>query len=105
MEPPAPPITLAQLIAIMHALGDPPVWDWGTEPAAVTRASSVLMDTPIYGGPHAQAAAVFHQLVRCPLLEEGNGTFATAVADTMLAAADRPAKHATPRDWARLVVD
>lgn len=66
--------------------GDPDVVDYGTFAAAVARHVDEVMETPVYSRPHHRAAALMHQLVRCPGLENYNELLGAVVATAYLSA-------------------
>lgn len=59
---------------------DPACDDYGVPIAAVARHRGELLDTPLYDGPFARAAALVHTLGRCRWLERSNLTVACAAA-------------------------
>jgi hypothetical protein len=65
---------------------DPAPEDLGVPVAGVARHQAELLDTPVYGGPYARAAALAHTLGRCRWLERSNLTVACAAATMYLAA-------------------
>jgi prophage maintenance system killer protein len=79
-------IDRAWLLDLAHRSlpGDPDVTDFGTLQAAVARHADKVMDTPIYTEVHHRAAALMHQLIRCPALEFGNELFGAVVAASYL---------------------
>jgi prophage maintenance system killer protein len=79
-------IDRAWLLDLAHRSvpGDPDVTDFGTLQAAVARHADKVMDTLVYAEPHHRAAALMHQLVRCPALEYANELFGAVVAASYL---------------------
>lgn len=73
-------------VAHRHLPGDPDVTDWGTLEAAVARHATQVMDRYVYPQPHHRAAALMHQLIRCPALEYANELFSAMVAAAYLTA-------------------
>ncbi|MFJ2891125.1 fic family toxin-antitoxin system, toxin component [Streptomyces sp. NPDC087305] len=69
---------------------DPAPDDYGVPIAAVARHCGELLDTPVYNGPYARAAALVHTLGRCRWLERSNLTIACAVAVMYLEASNIP---------------
>ncbi|OSC65971.1 fic family toxin-antitoxin system, toxin component [Streptomyces sp. 4F] len=74
------------MLAEQRTPGDPQVTDWGALVAAVARHRAEIFDTPVYGGPHARAAALLQLLIHVPALERSNALFASAVAYAYLVA-------------------
>ncbi|MGR3875824.1 fic family toxin-antitoxin system, toxin component (plasmid) [Streptomyces graminifolii] len=70
--------------------GDPDITDHGTFAAAVARHMDEVMDTLVYDQPHHRAAALMHQLIRVPGLENFNELFGVVVATSYLAASGIP---------------
>lgn len=66
--------------------GDPDITDHGSFAAAVARHTDEVMDTLVYAEPHHRAAALMHQLIRVPGLENFNELFGAVVATSYLAA-------------------
>ncbi|MFJ7967111.1 fic family toxin-antitoxin system, toxin component [Streptomyces sp. NPDC096324] len=64
--------------------GDPDIIDFGTLAAAAARHTDSVMDTPVYTEVHHRAAALMHQLIRCPALEHSNALFGAVVAASYL---------------------
>jgi hypothetical protein len=58
--------------------------------AAVACHKAELLDTPVYDGPYARAAALMYILGRCRWLERSNLTVACAVAVMYLEASNIP---------------
>jgi len=79
-------IDRAWLLDLAHRSlpGDPDVTDFGTLQAAVARHADKVMGTPVYTEVHHRAAALMHQLIRCPALEFGNELFGAVVAASYL---------------------
>ncbi|MEW2301957.1 fic family toxin-antitoxin system, toxin component [Streptomyces sp. NPDC006655] len=73
-------------VARLMLPGDPDIIDHGTFAAAVARHTDEVMDTLVYAQPHHRAAALMHQLVRVPGLENFNELFGVVVATSYLAA-------------------
>ncbi|MFD0306404.1 fic family toxin-antitoxin system, toxin component [Streptomyces sp. NPDC059517] len=71
-------------LAHRHLPSDPDVTDFGTLQAAACRHADEVLDTPVYSEPHHRAAALMHQLIRCPGLEHSNELFAAVVAASYL---------------------
>ncbi|MFF3617476.1 fic family toxin-antitoxin system, toxin component [Streptomyces sp. NPDC002580] len=69
---------------------DPAPDDYGVPIAAVGRHRGELLDTAVYDGPYARAAALVHTLGRCRWLERSNLTVACAVAVMYLEASNIP---------------
>jgi prophage maintenance system killer protein len=76
----------AWLLDVAHRSlpGDPDVVDFGTLQAAVARHADKVMDRYVYAEAHHRAAALMHQLIRCPALEYANELFASVVAASYL---------------------
>jgi prophage maintenance system killer protein len=79
-------IDRAWLLDLAHRSlpGDPEVTDFGTLQGAVARHADKVMDRPVYTEVHHRAAALMHQLVRCPGLEHANLLFGAVVAASYL---------------------
>jgi prophage maintenance system killer protein len=73
-------------VARLMLPGDPDITDHGTFAAAVARHVDEVMETLVYSEPHHRAAALMHQLVRVPGLENLNELFGVVVATSYLAA-------------------
>lgn len=71
-------------LAHRHLPSDPDVVDFGTLQAAAGRHADEVMGTPVYTEPHHRAAALMHQLIRCPALEHSNELFGAVVAASYL---------------------
>ncbi|WP_406410396.1 fic family toxin-antitoxin system, toxin component [Streptomyces sp. NBC_01614] len=67
---------------------DPAADDYGVPIAAVARHRGEMLDTPVYDGVYARAAALVHTLGRCRWLERSNLTVACAVAAMYLEASN-----------------
>jgi prophage maintenance system killer protein len=74
------------MLADQKTPGDPQVTDWGALVAAVARHEAEIFDVPVYGSPHARAAALLQLLIHVPALERSNALFASAVAYAYLVA-------------------
>ncbi len=79
-------IDRAWLLDLAHRSlpGDPDVTDFGSLQAAVARHADKVMDRPVYAEVHHRAAALMHQLIRCPAFEHANELFGAAVAASYL---------------------
>ncbi|MFF4248989.1 fic family toxin-antitoxin system, toxin component [Streptomyces sp. NPDC001822] len=75
-------VDLSWILEVAERAGkrDPAPDDLGVPLAAVARHRAELLEQPVYGGPHARAAALVHTLGRCRWLERSNLTVACAVA-------------------------
>ncbi|MFG3590641.1 fic family toxin-antitoxin system, toxin component [Streptomyces sp. NPDC047990] len=71
-------------LAHRHIPGDPDICDFGTLAAAAARHSDTVMDTLVYTEFHHRAAALMHQLIRCPALDHSNELFSAVVAASYL---------------------
>ncbi|WP_055533070.1 hypothetical protein [Streptomyces graminilatus] len=93
------------MIAERKTPGDPQVSDWGALVAAVARHEAEIFDVPVYGDPHARAAALLQLLLHVPALERSNALFASAVAYAYLIASGVKVVTSPEqvRDLARLV--
>jgi hypothetical protein len=93
------------MLAEQRTPGDPQITDWGALVAAVARHEAEIFGVPVYGTPHARAAALLQLLLHVPALERSNALFASAVAYAYLVAGG--AKVVTSpvqvRELARLV--
>jgi hypothetical protein len=87
--------------ARLNLPGDPDIVDHGTFAAAVARHADEVMDTLVYTEPHHRAAALMHQLIRCPGLETFNEAFGVIIATSYLAASGLPL-NAPPKGAADL---
>ncbi|WP_369275654.1 fic family toxin-antitoxin system, toxin component [Streptomyces sp. R11] len=65
-------------VAELAGAGDPAPDDYGVPVAAVACHKAELLDTPVYDGPYARAAALVHVLGRCRWLERSNMAVAAA---------------------------
>ncbi|MGW0819116.1 fic family toxin-antitoxin system, toxin component [Streptomyces viridiviolaceus] len=81
-------IDRAWLLDLAHRSlpGDPDITDFGSLQAAVARHADKVMDRPVYAELHHRAAALMHQLIRCPALEYANELFGAVVAASYLTA-------------------
>ncbi|MGP3923387.1 fic family toxin-antitoxin system, toxin component [Streptomyces sp. 8N616] len=95
------------MIAEQHIPGDPPVTDWGSLVAAVSRHEAEIFGVPVYTDPQDRAAALLQLLLHVPALERSNAMFATAVAYGYLVASGLKVTTSPEqvRDLARLVKD
>ncbi|MDT9687645.1 fic family toxin-antitoxin system, toxin component [Streptomyces sp. P9(2023)] len=93
------------MVAEHQTPGDPQVTDWGALVAAVGRHDAEIFGVPVYGDPHARAAALLQLLLHVPALEHSNAMFATAVAYGYLVASGLKVVTSPEqvRDLARLV--
>ncbi len=98
-------LTVAHLSAVAQQMpGDPSVDDWGVPAASIARCEAIVAEVPVYQGPRAQAAALFHTLLRLPMLEFSNGPFAIAAAIDLLRYHGVEGKY-EPLEWANLAVE
>lgn len=65
-------------VAEIAGAADPAPDDYGVPVAAVACHRAELLDTPLYDGPYARAAALVHILGRCRWLERSNMAVAAA---------------------------
>ncbi|MFF9126723.1 fic family toxin-antitoxin system, toxin component [Streptomyces sp. NPDC014889] len=65
-------------VAELAGAGDPAPDDYGVPVAAVACHRAELLETPVYDGPYARAAALVHVLGRCRWLERSNMAVAAA---------------------------
>ncbi|WP_097257713.1 fic family toxin-antitoxin system, toxin component [Streptomyces sp. Ag109_G2-15] len=65
-------------VAELAGAGDPTPDDYGVPVAAVACHRAELLETPVYDGPCARAAALVHILGRCRWLERSNMAVAVA---------------------------
>ncbi|MGW7276208.1 fic family toxin-antitoxin system, toxin component [Streptomyces sp. NPDC054864] len=65
-------------VAQLAGVGDPAPDDYGIPFAAVACHRAELLETPVYDGPYARAAALVHVLGRCRWLERSNLAVAAA---------------------------
>ncbi|MFF9012108.1 fic family toxin-antitoxin system, toxin component [Streptomyces sp. NPDC014870] len=93
------------MVAEHQTPGDPQVSDWGALVAAVGRHDAEIFGVPVYGDPHARAAALLQLLLHVPALEHSNAMFASAVAYGYLVASGLKVVTSPEqvRDLARLV--
>ncbi|MEU9702468.1 fic family toxin-antitoxin system, toxin component [Streptomyces sp. NPDC047981] len=93
------------MVAEHQTPGDPQVADWGALVAAVGRHDAEIFGVPVYGDPHARAAALLQLLLHVPALEHSNAMFASAVAYGYLVASGLKVVTSPEqvRDLARLV--
>ncbi|MEU9994576.1 MULTISPECIES: fic family toxin-antitoxin system, toxin component [unclassified Streptomyces] len=93
------------MVAEHQTPGDPQVTDWGALVAAVGRHDAEIFGVPVYGDPHARAAALLQLLLHVPALEHSNAMFASAVAYGYLVASGLKVVTSPEqvRDLARLV--
>ncbi|GGU45665.1 fic family toxin-antitoxin system, toxin component [Streptomyces lavendofoliae] len=93
------------MVAEQQTPGDPRVTDWGALVAAVSRHQAEIFGVPVYGDPHARAAALLQLLLHVPALEHSNAMYASAVAYGYLVASglDVATSPERVRDLARLV--
>ncbi|MEU1439357.1 fic family toxin-antitoxin system, toxin component [Streptomyces sp. NPDC005786] len=86
-------VDLSWILEVAERAGqrDPAPDDLGVPLAAVARHRAELLEQPVYGGPHARAAALVHTLGRCRWLERSNLVVACAVAAMYLNASGIPA--------------
>ncbi|ORT60901.1 fic family toxin-antitoxin system, toxin component [Streptomyces sp. CB03238] len=93
------------MVAEQKTPGDPQVTDWGALVAAVSRHDAEIFGVPVYGDPHARAAALLQLLVHVPALEHSNALYASAVAYGYLVASGLKVSTSPEkvRDLARLV--
>lgn len=79
-------------VAETAGAGDPAPDDYGVPVAAVACHRAELLETPVYGGPYARAAALVHVLGRCRWLERSNMAVAAATGVMYLEASGIPVK-------------
>jgi hypothetical protein len=79
-------------VAELAGAGDPAPDDYGVPIAAVACHKAELLDTPVYDGPYARAAALIHILGRCRWLERSNMAVAAATGVMYLEASGIPVK-------------
>lgn len=65
-------------VAEAAGAGDPSPEDYGVPVAAIACHRAELLETPVYDGPYARAAALVHILGRCRWLERSNMAVAAA---------------------------
>ncbi|MDQ0791394.1 hypothetical protein QFZ63_000599 [Streptomyces sp. B3I7] len=81
-------------VAEVAGAADPSPEDYGVPVAAVACHRAELLDTPVYDGPYARAAALVHVLGRCRWLERSNLAVAAATGVMYLEASGIPVKPA-----------
>jgi len=81
-------------VAEVAGAADPSPEDYGIPVAAVAWHRAELLDTPVYDGPYARAAALVHVLGRCRWLERSNLAVAAATGVMYLEASGIPVKPA-----------
>ncbi|WP_328876270.1 fic family toxin-antitoxin system, toxin component [Streptomyces sp. NBC_00287] len=79
-------------VAELAGAGDPAPDDYGVPVAAVACHRAELLETPVYDGPYARAAALVHILGRCRWLEHSNMAVAAATGVMYLEASGIPVK-------------
>ncbi|MEU6291369.1 fic family toxin-antitoxin system, toxin component [Streptomyces sp. NPDC005047] len=79
-------------VAELAGAGDPAPEDYGVPVAAVACHRAELLETPVYDGPYARAAALVHVLGRCRWLERSNMAVAAATGVMYLEASGVPVK-------------
>ncbi|MEV6029176.1 fic family toxin-antitoxin system, toxin component [Streptomyces sp. NPDC052036] len=79
-------------VAEIAGAGDPAPEDYGVPVAAVACHRAELLETAVYDGPHARAAALVHVLGRCRWLERSNMAVAAATGVMYLEASGIPVK-------------
>ncbi|SOE33912.1 fic family toxin-antitoxin system, toxin component [Streptomyces sp. OK228] len=79
-------------VAEIAGAADPAPDDYGVPVAAVACHSAELLDSPVYAGPYARAAALVHILGRCRWLERSNMAVAAATGVMYLGASGIPVK-------------
>ncbi|MFG2792002.1 fic family toxin-antitoxin system, toxin component [Streptomyces sp. NPDC048419] len=79
-------------VAEAAGAGDPAPEDYGVPVAAIACHRAELLDTPVYSGPYARAAALVHILGRCRWLERSNMAVAAATGVMYLEASGIPLK-------------
>ncbi|MBV2353827.1 fic family toxin-antitoxin system, toxin component [Streptomyces sp. J2-1] len=77
-------------VAELAGAADPAPDDYGVPVAAVACHRAELLDTPVYDGPYARAAALVHVLGRCRWLERSNLAVAAATGVMYLEASGHP---------------
>jgi hypothetical protein len=85
-------VDLSWILEVAERAGhrDPAPDDLGVPIAAVARHRAELLDTPVYGGAYARAAALLHTLGRLRWLERSNLKVACAVGVMYLEASGIP---------------
>ncbi|MFI6279734.1 fic family toxin-antitoxin system, toxin component [Streptomyces sp. NPDC050988] len=79
-------------VAEVAGAADPAPDDYGVPVAAVACHRAELLETPVYDGPYARAAALVHILGRCRWLERSNMAVAAATGVMYLEASGIPVK-------------
>ncbi|MGI5414013.1 fic family toxin-antitoxin system, toxin component [Streptomyces chartreusis] len=79
-------------VAEIAGAADPAPDDYGVPVAAAACHRAELLETPIYEGPYARAAALVHILGRCRWLERSNMAVAAATGVMYLEASGIPVK-------------
>ncbi|WP_331744281.1 fic family toxin-antitoxin system, toxin component (plasmid) [Streptomyces sp. NBC_01136] len=79
-------------VAEIAGVEDPAPDDYGVPVAAVAGHRAELLETPVYDGPYARAAALVHILGRCRWLEHSNLAVAAATGVMYLEASGMPVK-------------
>ncbi|MEV5807257.1 fic family toxin-antitoxin system, toxin component [Streptomyces parvulus] len=79
-------------VAELAGAGDPAPEDYGVPVAAVACHRAELLETSVYDGPYARAAALVHVLGRCRWLERSNMAVAAATGVMYLEASGIPVK-------------
>ncbi|MFI0742791.1 fic family toxin-antitoxin system, toxin component [Streptomyces sp. NPDC021100] len=79
-------------VAELAGAGDPAPDDYGVPVAAVSCHRAELLETAVYDGPYARAAALVHILGRCRWLERSNLAVAAATGVMYLEASGLPVK-------------
>jgi hypothetical protein len=79
-------------VAELAGAGDPAPDDYGVPVAAVACHRAELLETAVYDGPYARAAALVHILGRCRWLERSNLAVAAATGVMYLEASGFPVK-------------
>jgi len=79
-------------VAEAAGAGDPAPDDYGVPVAAIACHRAELLETPVYDGAYARAAALVHILGRCRWLERSNMAVAAATGVMYLEASGIPVK-------------
>ncbi|MEU9993723.1 fic family toxin-antitoxin system, toxin component [Streptomyces sp. NPDC048045] len=79
-------------VAELAGAADPTPDDYGVPVAAVACHQAELLETPVYDGPYARAAALVHILGRCRWLDRSNMAVAAATGVMYLEASGIPVK-------------
>ncbi|MFJ9542211.1 fic family toxin-antitoxin system, toxin component [Streptomyces sp. NPDC101225] len=79
-------------VAEAAGAGDPAPEDYGVPVAAIACHRAELLETPVYDGPYARAAALVHVLGRCRWLERSNMAVAAATGVMYLEVSGIPVK-------------